>query len=123
MNKSQIIITIIILFLGIICFLDSIFILIYNIWTTKAIKILYYIFFIFLFLCYIYSIFLEILFNKSCLRKIKDKVYKKRNIIIFGVIFLFFSFSLFIILSTNNEKYKKYLKNCPYTISDLYMLI
>ena len=119
MSKSQFIITIIILFLGILCFLDSIFILIYNIWTTLAIKILYYIFFSFLFLCYIYSIFLEILFNKSSLHNIRDKIYKKKNIIIFGVIFLFFSFSQFIILSTNNEKYKKYLKNCPYTISDL----
>ena len=119
MNKSQFIITLIILFLGIICFLDSIFILIYYIWTSLAIKILYYIFFSFLFLCYIYSVFLEILFNKSCLRNIRDRVYKKKSIIIFGVIFLFLSFSQFIVLSTNNENYKKYLKNCPYTISDL----
>ena len=119
MNKCQNISTIIVLFLGIICFLNSIFISIFNIWTTKAIKILYYIFFSFLFLCYIYSLLLEILFNKSCFHKIKDILYKKKNIIIFGVIFLSFSFSQFVILSTNNEKYKKYLKNCPYTISDL----
>ena len=119
MNKCEIIISIIILFFGIICFFNSIFILIYNIWTTKALKILYYIIFCFLFLCYIYSTFLEILYNKSFLHKIKEKLYKRVNIIIFGAIFLIVSFCLYIVFSTNHEKYSKYLKNCPYTISDL----
>ena len=110
---------IIVLFLGFICFLNSILTLIYNIWTTKTIKILYIIFFCFLFLCYIYILFLELIFNKSYFRQIRRMMYKKTNIIIFLLTFFVFSLCVSFILDTNDDIYRKYLKNCPYTISDL----
>ena len=110
---------IIVLFLGFICFLNSILTLIYNIWTTKTIKILYNICFIFLFICYIYILFLELVFNKFCFRKIRRMMYKEANIIIFLLIFFVLSLCGSFVLETNVEKYRKYLKNCPYTISDL----
>ena len=109
---------IIILFLGFICILNSILTLIYNIWTSKTIKILYNICFCFLFLCYIYILLLELVF-KFCLRKIRRMMYKETNIIIFLLIFFVLSLCESFVLETNDEKYRKYLKNCPYTISDL----
>jgi len=110
---------IIVLFLGFICFLNSILTLIYNTWTTKTLKILYNIFFWFLFLCYIYILFLELVYNKFYFREIRRMIYKETNIIIFLLIFFVLSLCGSFILETNDEKYRKYLKNCPYTISDL----
>ena len=46
-------------------------------------------------------------------------MYKEANIIIFLLIFFVLSLCGSFILETNDEKYRKYLKNCPYTISDL----
>ena len=110
---------VIVLFLGFICFLNSILTSIYNIWTTKTIKILYNICFCFLFLCYIYILFLELIFNKFCFRKIRRMMYKENNIIIFLLIFFVLSLCESFVLETNDEKYRKYLKNCPYIINDL----
>ena len=117
--EVKIIFRIIILSCGFIFFLNNILILRYNIWTTKTIKILYNICFCFLFLCYFYSCLLEIILNKFCLRKIRRMMYRKSNIIIFLLFYLVLIFCENFILDINDGKYRKYLKICPYTISDL----
>ena len=110
---------IIILSLGFLFFLNAILTLSYNIWTTKTIKILYNICFFFLFLCYVYIFLLEVTLNKFCFRKIRRIMYKKTNIIIFLFIYFVLIVCENFILDVNDGNYRKYLKICPYTISDL----
>ena len=110
---------IIILSFGFIFFLNNILTLIYNIWTTKTIKLLYNICFCFLFLCYIYILLSEIILNYFCFRKIRRIMFKKTNIIIFLLIYFVLIVCENFVLDINDEKYRKYLKICPYTISDL----
>ena len=117
--ESKKIFRIIILSLGFIFFLNTILTLIYNIWTTKIIKILYNICFFFLFLCYSYILLLEIILNKFCFRKIRLIMYNKTNIIIFLFIYFVLIVCENFILDVNDGNYRKYLKICPYTISDL----
>ena len=117
--KAETIFRIIILSFGFIFFLNNLLTLIYNIWTTKTLKILYNICFFFLFLCYTYIFLLEIILNRFCFRRIRRIIYKKSNITIFlAIYFVLIVFENFI-LDINDGNYRKYLKICPYTISDL----
>ena len=111
--------SIIVLSFGFICFLNDLFTLIFIIWTTKTLKILNNISSFFLFFCYFYILFLEIIYNNSCFRKIRRILYKELNINIFLIIFLFLITFENVIITINENKYIHYLNICPYTISDL----
>ena len=45
--------------------------------------------------------------------------YKYTTIIVYGTLFLFFIIFEYVVLSINYAKYQTYLKNCPYTLSNL----
>ena len=119
MSKCKIVFEIIINFLGIICFLNIILMFKFNVWTSKALKILFYICAIILIILYIYVILFELSFYFNRLHKLRNLIYKLLSIAIFGCLFLLFSFFEFIIFELNLGYYKKYLKNCPFSISDL----
>ena len=113
LNKCRIIVLII----GILLFVINIFTLIFTIWTTKALAILYYICFSFIFIYYIYFILIETNINIKCLNKLREQPIKIT--ILISIIFLLLSIFEFIIMCINISKYVNYWKNCSYTISDL----
>lgn len=102
---------------GLIFFLFDILTLTLSIWTTKAIRILYYIYFVFIFIYYIFLFLSELSLNIDFLRKIKEKINK--YIFFLTIIFSFISSLEFVLLSINLSKFMKYWRNCPYIMSDL----
>ena len=98
-------------------FIIDILILANSIWTTKAIKILYCIYFAFICARFIQTFSFVIL---SCFDKCK-KLYEKMTIL-FGILYclliIFWIFEL-IIITINYTKFTSYWKNCPYLLSDL----
>ena len=113
LNKCRITLLII----GIILFLINIFTLIFTIWTTKALAILYYICIFFIFIRYIHFILIETNLNIKCLHKLRKQPVKFTLII--ALIFGFFTIFEFVIMCINLSKYVNYWRNCPFVISDL----
>jgi len=90
------------------------FLRILSLWTTIEIKVCFYICFSAISIFYLYISFLPLLFYKCDNKRQLKKVYK--NFLIF---FIFFSLIEFIVLSVNISKYDKYLKVCPFGLSNL----
>ena len=107
-------ITIWILF--IIFFLINIFTLLFTIWMTKALSILYYIFFSLLSINYLYFIFYELPFKIKFISDLKDLIESKH--LIFICIYIILLLTSFIILTINFAIFSKYSLNCPFTIND-----
>ena len=101
----------------IIFLLINIFTLIFTIWMTKALSILYYIFFSLLSINYIYFILYELPFKINFIEHLKDSINKKH--FIFILIYIFLLITSFIILTVNFAIFSKYWVNCPFTINDL----
>ena len=120
MIKGLIIFKAIILFLAFIYFFHLFFILIYYIWATKAIKILYIISLIFLSLYYIIIIFFEIPFKNNVIKRYKKKLSKIKYILIFIFSYYILYFMEILVIGINMSKYYEYWKNCPFTITDPY---
>ena len=104
---------IIIIIIGLINLLAEIFTLIYSVWITKAIQIIFYIIFSLNVIYYIHAFILSLnIFDE------KNKYYL--FCVVFIPLILLFNFLFgFIILSINISKYLKYWKYCPYLIKDL----
>ena len=98
--------------------LDSLFLLIFCIWTSKVIKILFIISFILLLFSNIYSfifLFFIIDFNYGYKCKISGE---NLLYISYFIIKIYIYFSVFAI-TANYIIYSEFLKNCPFTLSDL----
>ena len=108
---------IIILIFGIFFFLVNIFTLIFTIWTTKALAILFYICIFFILIFYIYFLLIETNLNIKCLTKLREQPVEL--FIIFDLIFVFFCIFEFVVMCVNISKYANYWRNCPFIISDL----
>ena len=90
---------------------------VFSIWITKAIKILFYIYFCFACLRFIYFCLLFILNCFDRFEKILDKMS-----IIYGILYFFFVLfwiTIIIITTKNFVDFKSLRKNCPYIIKDL----
>ena len=118
MNECGGIIIVLILFLlnEIVFFIIDILILAKSIWTTKAIFVLFCLYFTFSCVRFIhtFSLFIIACFDKC--KKLFDKM-----ITIFGLFFcLFIIFWIFelIILTINYTKFKSFWKDCPYLLSN-----
>ena len=103
-----------------ICFLHLIFILVFYIWTTIAIKILFYICFIFLSLCYIYIILLDLSFKNNFLKKFIKKLLHFYTFLFFFLFYYIFVLMEIVALGINISKFLEYWKNCPFTLTDSY---
>lgn len=112
-KKCSLILTII----GLCFFLFDILTLALSIWTTKAIRILYYIYFAFISIYYLFLFLSELSLNINFLNKIKETINK--HIVFVTLIFFIINFLEFILLSINVTKFMKFWKNCPYIMSDL----
>ena len=119
MNDCCRIIIILMLFLfnELIFFIIDILILAKSIWTTKAILILFCVYFAFICLRFIQTFSLFIL---SCCNKCNN-LFDKMTILfgIFFFIFIIFWIFELIILTINYTKFKSYWKYCPYLLSDI----
>ena len=95
--------------------------LIYCIWTTKLIKILFFIQFGFVFLSIIYSfIYVFILFDLKLnsifsvqIFNYSSKIFSATNTIFFVILPLFYNS----LLVYNKYKYDKFIKKCPFTLT------
>lgn len=105
---------------GLIFFLVNIFTLIFTVWMTKALLILFYISFCLISIFYIYFgtfLHFEISLNINCLKTLGEKLKKRKMfaLLIFGILAVF----QFIILFVDVVKFLKFWKNCPFFLDDL----
>ena len=91
--------------------------LIFSIWITIAIKVLFCIYFAFLSMYYIFIFLYEIPLNFDILQKLRRKTEKFHPMIVIIVALL--NFIGFILLSVNSSKSTNFWSNCPYLMSDL----
>ena len=102
--------------IGVSSFLFNILRITLSLWTTIGIKVCFYICFFIISIFYIFLSLLPLFFS-GCENKYINKVIKfYHNYIYF---FFFFSLIEFIVLSVNISKYDKYLKVCPFSLSNL----
>ena len=87
-----------------------------SLWTTIGIKVCFYICFFIISIFYLFLSLLPLYFH-GCENKYINQV--KKFYIYYLYFFFVFSFIEFITLSVNISKYDKYLKVCPFSLSNL----
>ena len=107
----------IILGVALLFYIMDILSLVFSIWITTAIKVLFYIYFAFLSMYYIYIFLYEIPLDFDFLNKLRRKTERFHPIIV--IIFALLNIMRFILLTVNSYKATNFWSNCPYLMSDL----